>query len=72
MDEKIVIDRFVKQVKDYAKGKKHDVARGAESPRLAALLLQKYGLGIVDAVSLRGGYYVTKGNNNYYCSRTWA
>lgn len=52
MDEKIVIDRLVQKVKDYASGRAQNVARGAETPRLAALLLQKYGSGVVDAVSV--------------------
>lgn len=51
MDEKIAVYRIVQKVKDYADGRAMDVARGAETPRLAALLVQKYGLGIVDAVA---------------------
>ncbi|HBQ6954514.1 TPA: hypothetical protein L8O79_001759 [Klebsiella pneumoniae] len=31
---------------------KKDVARGAETPRLAALLVQKYGKGVVDALAV--------------------
>ncbi|MGV2886200.1 hypothetical protein [Paenibacillus taichungensis] len=52
MDEKIVIDRLILEVKEYASGRAKDVARGAETPRLAALLLQKYGSGVTKAVSL--------------------
>jgi hypothetical protein len=52
MDEKIAIDRLVQQGKDYARGRAQNVARGAETPRLAALLLQKYGRGVVDAVAV--------------------
>ncbi|MFB8378119.1 hypothetical protein [Paenibacillus taichungensis] len=52
MDEELVIDKLILEVKDYANGRAKDVARGAESPRLAALLLQKYGLGVISAVSL--------------------
>lgn len=51
MDEKLAVERLVQQGKDYAAGRASDVARGAETPRLAALLLQKYGRGVVDAVS---------------------
>jgi len=51
MDEKIAVERLVQQVKDYANGRAKDVARGAETPRLAALLVQKYGRGVVDAVA---------------------
>lgn len=49
MDEQIAVDRLVGQVRDYAEGRAQDVARGAETPRLAALLVQKYGRGVVDA-----------------------
>lgn len=52
MNEKVVIKRLVQQVKDYANGRAECVARGAETPRLAALLLQKYGLGVVDTVTV--------------------
>lgn len=51
MDEQVAVERLVGQVKDYANGRAKDVARGAETPRLAALLVQKYGRGVVDAVS---------------------
>lgn len=51
MDEQMAIERLVHQVKDYASGRAKDVARGAETPRLAALLVQKYGRGVVDAVA---------------------
>lgn len=52
MDEKIVIDKLVQKVIEYANSRKKDVVRGAETPRLAALLLQKYGVGVIDAVSI--------------------
>jgi len=52
VDEKIAIDSLALKVKDYANGRAKDVERGAETPRLAALLLQKYGLGVIDTVSL--------------------
>lgn len=51
MDEQIAVERLVQQVKDYASGRAKDVARGAETPRLAALLVQKYGRGVIDAVA---------------------
>ena len=51
MDENIAIERLVRQVKEYANGRAKDVARGAETPQLAALLVQKYGLGVIDAVA---------------------
>lgn len=51
MDEQIAVERLVQQVKNYASGRAKDVARGAETPRLAALLVQKYGRGVIDAVA---------------------
>ncbi len=52
MDEKSAVERLVQQVKDYANTRAKDVARGAETPRLAALLVQKYGLGVIDTMSI--------------------
>ncbi len=51
MDEQFAVEHLIGQVKEYARGRASDVERGAETPRLAALLLQKYGRGVVDAVS---------------------
>lgn len=51
MDEQIAVELLAQQVKDYANGRAKDVARGAETPRLAALLVQKYGRGVIDAVA---------------------
>lgn len=51
MDEQVAVERLVRQVKDYANGRAKDVEHGAETPRLAALLVQKYGRGVVDAVT---------------------
>jgi hypothetical protein len=51
IDEQAVVERLVAQVNEYARGRESDVGRGAETPRLAALLLQKYGRGVCDAVS---------------------
>ncbi|RRS01188.1 hypothetical protein EIP75_21675 [Aquabacterium soli] len=51
MDEQMAVELLVAQVKDYASDRAKDVARGAETPRLAALLVQKYGRGVVDAVA---------------------
>ncbi|MCL4182084.1 MAG: hypothetical protein KJ011_01395 [Burkholderiaceae bacterium] len=45
------VEQLVQQVRDYADGRAKDVARNAETPRLAALLLQKYGRGVIDAVA---------------------
>lgn len=52
MNDIISIDKLTQKIKDYARGRSQDVARGAETPRLAALLLQKYGLGLLDAAAV--------------------
>ncbi len=52
MDETFAIKMLVRQVEEYAASKIGDVARGSETPRLAGLLMQKYGRGIVDAVTM--------------------
>ncbi|ONG73305.1 hypothetical protein BKK44_08300 [Bacillus cereus] len=51
MESEFAINRLVQKVKEYADGRSESVSRGAETPRLAALLLQKYGLGIADAIA---------------------
>jgi hypothetical protein len=51
MNEQTAVEQLTGKVKLYATGRARDVARGAETAQLAALLLQKYGLGIVEAVS---------------------
>ena len=50
MESKYIMEQLVWKIQEYAKGRASDVARGAETPKLAALLLQKYGYGIADAV----------------------
>ncbi len=52
MDEQTAVALLKEKVREYAKERQQDVARGAERPRLAALLVQKYGRGIVDTVAL--------------------
>ena len=52
MDEQTAVSLLTEKVREYAQARQQDVARGAERPRLAALLVQKYGRGIVDAVAL--------------------
>lgn len=44
--------RLVSDLREYAEGRKSNVARGAETPELAALLVQKYGYGAATAVSI--------------------
>lgn len=52
MNEQRAIELLQAQVRDYARQRAKDVARGAETPRLAALLVQKYGKGVVDALAV--------------------
>ena len=51
MDQQSDIELLVNRVREYARQRASDVTRGAETPRLAAVLLQKYGCGVADAVS---------------------
>ena len=51
MDEPAAVAILVEKVREYARGRQRDVARGAERPRLAALLVQKYGRGVADAIA---------------------
>ncbi|WP_426197193.1 hypothetical protein [Massilia sp. DWR3-1-1] len=51
MNEQLAVSELVEKVREYARGRHSNVERGAETPELAALLLQKYGTGIVDAVA---------------------
>ena len=52
MNEQAAVERLVREVQRYASGRTRDVERGAETARLTALLLQKYGLGFIQAVSV--------------------
>lgn len=52
MDANYVTEELIKNIQQYAKGRASDVKRGAETPRFAALLLQKYGYGILEAVRI--------------------
>lgn len=55
-DNKDIATRFsklvIRELREYADGRKGDVARGAETPALAALLVEKYGYGLAKAASL--------------------
>jgi hypothetical protein len=42
-------DAVLRKLTEYAEGRKKDVARCAESPHLAGLMVQKYGYGLCDA-----------------------
>lgn len=51
MDEHEAVRQLLLKAQDYAEGRITNIARGAETPRLAALLVQKYGLRLADAAS---------------------
>lgn len=40
------------EIEKYANGRKKDIARGAETPRLAALMVEKYALGAIKALEI--------------------
>jgi hypothetical protein len=52
MDQYVAAGMLIEKIREYAQGRAANVARGAETPRLAALLVQKYGRGMVDAMTL--------------------
>ncbi len=52
MDENLAVEALSRALKNQANGRASDVERGAETPRLSALLLQKYGRGLIDAVQI--------------------
>lgn len=45
-------ERVVDELRNYAASRKQDVLRGAESPELAALLVEKYGEGLVKTLHI--------------------
>lgn len=49
-----VHDYLIEEIRDYARGRRHDVERGAETPELAALLISKYGQGMAKALEVLG------------------
>lgn len=51
-DMKLLIDRARADLEDYARSRERDVARGAETPELGALLVQKYGYGLNQALRI--------------------
>jgi hypothetical protein len=51
MNEQTTVELLTAEVREYAALRTRDVARGAETARLAALLVDKYGMGIAKAVS---------------------
>ena len=46
------VAQLVERVRQYAQERMSNVTRGAETPRLSALMLQKYGLGVAEAVTI--------------------
>jgi hypothetical protein len=52
VDPRLAVERVIAHIKEYAAARQADVDRGAETPRLAALLVQKYGHGLAMAVSI--------------------
>ena len=50
MDNIELADSIITELKQYAKGRSNDVENGLESAELSALLVEKYAVGMVDAV----------------------
>lgn len=48
------VGRLLGEINEYAHGRKSDVARGAETPALASLMVEKYGYGLMKAAHLLG------------------
>ncbi len=42
----IVLVRCLREIEEYANGRKSDIKRGAETPRLSVLMLEKFALGM--------------------------
>ncbi|WP_263356648.1 hypothetical protein [Acidicapsa ligni] len=55
MTEKEIVEAANTEIRQYAEGRRKDVARGAETPELAALLVQKYGYGVLKGVRIALG-----------------
>lgn len=50
MNVEIINSNCINEIKEYARGRMSDVKRGAETPRLAALMLEKYVYGFTHAL----------------------
>jgi hypothetical protein len=48
------LDDILRTLRRYARGRANDVERGIETPALSALLVEKYAVGLVDAVRTLG------------------
>lgn len=44
--------QLIAAFKEYAEGRKREVARGAETPALASLMIEKYGYGLIKAAEV--------------------
>lgn len=51
MQEAEIKELLIKNIKEYAYGRKSNVLRGTETPRFASLLLQKYGVGVIETIN---------------------
>lgn len=52
IDRQEVVVRLIAKLAEYAAGRRDDVRSGFETRQLAALLAQKYGLGVCDAYTV--------------------
>ncbi|MGF6575093.1 hypothetical protein ABH945_007222 [Paraburkholderia sp. GAS333] len=48
------VGRMIAEIENYAAARKGDVARGAETPALASLMVEKFGYGLMKAADLLG------------------
>lgn len=48
------VEQLIAALQDYVDVRQHDVARGAETPALASLLVEKYGYGLMKAADVLG------------------
>jgi hypothetical protein len=48
------VGRMIAEIEHYARGRKSDVARGAETAALASLMVEKFGYGLMKAADLLG------------------
>lgn len=46
------VGRLIAEIREYAQGRKADVARGAETPALASLMVEKFGYGLMRAADV--------------------
>lgn len=49
-----ICQQTISEIEGYAASRRNDVARGAETPELAALLVDKYGAGLAKALQIVG------------------